>query len=422
MAYRIFVSHRSHSEEARQRLVAIAEALCAQGESIGADITVLYDGEQIAAGDDWRRRIAFMLHAAHAAIVLADEDALQSEWVRNELVVLAARRVLAPNRFRLFFTNLFDQLSLDEALQRVRGTVWNEIARLDDAQWVAGGTPATIASSVIAALDGSGALVAYQTPSDLLAAQLATELGRAAPESLQRLADRFGVPEDYVTEETAHRAGVALVNGLASGGTLVRAREALRELGTIYPDPCRRTLLENLFPLRIGEESAAVLARRRDGGGYEHAAVRSSVPDFVVPQYLARAHLGSAPPEHFAIANAEGTYDGIRAELRAAWRARRERSTASATRRPPTDEDVDRRLNAERYVWLPGPVDEAVLGRLQAQYPLISFVIVLDRPDQWDAVPALARCVRPELSEDREDELIDDYEDALWGLETLGVS
>jgi hypothetical protein len=55
------------------------------------DLRVLYDKEQIATGDDWRNRIAFMLHACHGGVVILDEAALESDWVPAEATFLSLR-------------------------------------------------------------------------------------------------------------------------------------------------------------------------------------------------------------------------------------------------------------------------------------------------------------------------------------------
>src|SRR5688572_25095194 len=94
VAYRLFLSHSSPSEEARARLVAFANALkVAPGAD---DLQVLYDKEQIQTGDDWRKRIAFMLHSCHGGVVIVDEAALDSPWVLAEATFLSLRHEYSP--------------------------------------------------------------------------------------------------------------------------------------------------------------------------------------------------------------------------------------------------------------------------------------------------------------------------------------
>ena len=46
-----------------------------RGEAGDGQVEVIYDKEQLAPGDEWRQRIAFMLHACHARGDLLDENA-----------------------------------------------------------------------------------------------------------------------------------------------------------------------------------------------------------------------------------------------------------------------------------------------------------------------------------------------------------
>src|SRR4051794_32807305 len=81
LVYRLFLSHSSQDEPSKERLRGLAEAIrsAAPGE-----IAVLYDAEQIAVADDWRKRIAFMLHMCDGAAVLLDDAAIASKWVLAE--------------------------------------------------------------------------------------------------------------------------------------------------------------------------------------------------------------------------------------------------------------------------------------------------------------------------------------------------
>ena len=94
MGFRLFVSHSTPDAE-RPRLTALVGAIEAAAGELPLDI--IYDKEQLAPGDDWRQRIAFMLHACHAAIVLLDENARNSDWVLTESIFLSLRNQVDPD-------------------------------------------------------------------------------------------------------------------------------------------------------------------------------------------------------------------------------------------------------------------------------------------------------------------------------------
>ena len=90
MDFRLFISHSSPTEDSRERLRELVAEI--EAKSPPTPIRVLVDMEQIAGGDDWHRRIAFMLHACHAGVVLIDDAALSSTWVLAEATFLSLRQ------------------------------------------------------------------------------------------------------------------------------------------------------------------------------------------------------------------------------------------------------------------------------------------------------------------------------------------
>ena len=89
MVYRLFLSHSSPSDEDKQRLQDLAAAI--EG--------AVREGEQGAlrrrtnlGGDDWRKRIAFMLHVCLPWRGSAfNEAAVESKWVLAEATVVSLR-------------------------------------------------------------------------------------------------------------------------------------------------------------------------------------------------------------------------------------------------------------------------------------------------------------------------------------------
>ena len=100
MGFRLFVSH-STPEADLPRLTALVAAIEAAAGDTKLD--VIYTSmssttrSNRAPGDDWRQRIAFMLHACHAAIVILDENARNSDWVLTEAIFLSLRNQVDPD-------------------------------------------------------------------------------------------------------------------------------------------------------------------------------------------------------------------------------------------------------------------------------------------------------------------------------------
>jgi hypothetical protein len=112
VTYRLFLSH-STPPEARERLPEIAAAIEAAS---GGVVRVLYDQEQIAGGDEWRRRIGYLLHACDGAAILLDDAALASDWVRAEAVFLSLRATYDDD-FRVVPVSA---LPVDELTERLK--------------------------------------------------------------------------------------------------------------------------------------------------------------------------------------------------------------------------------------------------------------------------------------------------------------
>ncbi len=98
---------------------------------------MLYDGEQIAAADDWRKRIAFMLHMCDGAAVLLDDAAIASPWVLAE-ATFASLRHTHHEKFACVPISFVDaanseqaQLERQRLLDRLRQSDWSVVALPD---------------------------------------------------------------------------------------------------------------------------------------------------------------------------------------------------------------------------------------------------------------------------------------------------
>jgi hypothetical protein len=416
MVFRLFISHSSPTRESRERLLALREEI----ERIArpdTPIRVLVDFDQIAASDEWQRRIAFMLHRCHGGIVLMDEAALSSDWVLAESAFLSLRHRADP-RFPFVPVSFLDEPDLVKAAQSRREqrellsrTTW-QIVGFSDVQWAHGQAPADIAETLVSALRARGVLTPHTSPADRLADQLAPLFQGAGQQALRELAEEMDDAPAYDPGgDIAERAALAIVRHMLSCGRLASTLQQMDRLGSAFPSQRRWAILEQLSPLPLPVEGAAVLTQRRPSGGYVHASLRTELPNFTVPLYVRRAHLALRPPKFFAIANTLGSFSDLQENLRSEWRRRLDEGLS--------DEQVDARLNGpglDLYVWVPGPVDAAVLDELDRAYPRIAFIIHYPDGGEPTVLPPNVMPVTPALHGDAENAISTDYDSVRFSL------
>src|ERR1017187_5155766 len=121
MGTKLFVSHSSHADASRTRLRTVCQKL----ENAG--FFVLVDYEEIKSGDAWRDRIHTSLAECQAALILFDEEALNSPWVLKEATILSRRRALEKDSFRLFPVRLGSVAKDDLETKQFAPLLLNEI-------------------------------------------------------------------------------------------------------------------------------------------------------------------------------------------------------------------------------------------------------------------------------------------------------
>lgn len=414
MGYRLFISHSTPPEEL-PRLQALVAAI--EKASDGA-IEVVYDKTWIEPGDEWRRRIAFMLHACHAAVVLADQRALASKWVLTEAIYLSLRNQVDPH-FQFIPIN-FLPIDGESGSAEGRAARAEERAKFAEGAWGAvdlgrlqqarGATADQIAARVVAALRSKGQLVEHQSPVDLLALQLASRFDGISDALLEVVITELGEDPGYARADRSLRVAMAITRDLIENGKLSRIRDVLDRLGLALPDDRLLAVLEALAPLPMDAKAAALLTRKRPPGpGCVHVRISSTLPARTVPWYIARANL-ALKPKVMPLNNADATFATLQADLRTALKLQ------SKGLRDVTDAAIDELLRSTpRYVTLPGTIDAEVLEQLDAAYPAISFVMFdaegIERP-----LPPNVIELDPRLEPQREEEIINEYYTAIDSL------
>lgn len=410
VVYRLFISHSSPSPDARQRLEFFIEEL-RRGVASGEQIEVLYDAEQILGGEDWRRRIAFMLHVCDGAVVLLDKAAVASRWVLAEATVVSLRHAW-DERFVCVPVSFLDEPNLElakkarsEERRRLGDSDWT-VVDLPSVQFVEGSTPAEVAVAVLGVLRLAGVLDGAGTPADRLARQIQPRLADAPDDGLRELATLMRRSCPYLVPDDRRLAAYAIVHGMLSNASLCWVREQLDRFGAAFPVEDVLKILDLLSPLSLPAEASALLRRRRSSGGYAHASVCCEHPSFTVPRYVRRAHLANRPPTHFAISNTYGSFDELSANLRSQWRALQRPETDVWT-----DGEVDELLGGTHdvYVWVPGPVDDLVMQQLDRAYPHVAFIVHHVPRNEPTALPPNVTPLRPALTSDEEGRIRADY-------------
>lgn len=416
MTYRLFVSHSSTTPAASERLEELVDALRVAG---GEGLQVLCDREQIITGDDWRQRIAIMLHACSGGVVLLNKEALDSHWVLAEASFLSLRHEYDPG-FACVPVSFLDQAELDEGLS-VRKVLrdpetgpmisWR-VANLPAAQFAKGLDPQTIAQSIVDSLKVHGRLPSTESPAEVLGGQLAPHLTLGSAAILQELASELEERAAYFAADARTLAALAIVARVLKTGKLTEARSMIDKLGTAFPDPERELIVKELLPLQFRVDSSALFLRRRQSGGFVHTGVSCHHPQFTIPTYLRRAYLTGAQPTLLTLSNDHGSFDELQAALRDRWR---EAEHEDSLLGPPTDDEVDLELaEPERLVYaaIPGPVDENVMGQLDDAYPRVGFIVHQARSEVAQPLPRQVIPILPELVEGDERRIIKDYETA----------
>jgi hypothetical protein len=415
MDFRLFISHSSPTVESGERLLRLKAGI-EETAKPDTPVRVLIDAGQIAGGDDWRQRIAFMLHACHGGVVLIDDAALSSKWVLAEAAFLSLRQ-RAGRGFPFIPVSFLDEQDLERARQArkeqlrfLTDTAW-DVVGLSDIQYVNGKSADQVVASLLEALRAQGSMRPMVSPADRLADQLAPKFAEAGQGALRALADEMRDASTYQPRDDKERAALAVVQHMLGCGRLTSALRRMDGLGSAFPATRRLEILDELSPLPLPAEAAAMLTRRRESGGYAHAVLRTEIPSFTVPLYVRRAHLALMPPPSFAIANTLGSFADLQASLRLEWRRRHGGQL--------TDDQVDERLNApdlDLYVWVPGPLDDDVLAGLEDAYPRIAFIIHYSDGSQPTALPPGVLPLTPPLERADENAICVDYDNVKSSL------
>lgn len=386
MAFRIFISHSSHTDIDRNFVQKLADGLTSAGYK------VLLDLRELQAADDWNKELHEWLAACHAGVILLTPHSVERPWVLKETTILTWRNSLDA-RFRLF-PAVFDGVT-DAMLkqQKFAPLVIRSI------QKVAAKTPEEIASEIAQII---GPPIEVETPLDQLAKVLADLLvpPNAGKATAEKLARKLGIDEKvWVPNEPPELSRILLIAGRLVRedlGKYPNVYELMKDLLETMPSTSvARKVLGIVAPYWVSTDAAGQLcevAARKER--WAVAMNGSYLRKFTVEMYLLRAFplrgkiyelkLPGGGSEEMV----EDIINDIYAALEALWGEERAMlKDLLATHPDPM------------FVALPKELsDEAALKQLQNEFPLLTFILNAGTDAKTlDAVKSFTNveCIRP---------------------------
>lgn len=373
MAFRIFISHSSHTEEEREFVQTLAECLTTAGYQ------VLLDMRQLRASDDWNKELNEWLAGCHAGILLLTPHSVQRPWVLKEATILTWRRSLDAG-FKLF-PRIFEGVSA-EILEREKFAP----LLINSIQKVSNKTPTAIAREIAQII---GAPVEVETPLDRLAKVLADLLSppRAGPSTAENLARKLGIDETlWVPNSPADVSHSRLIAGRIlreNLGAYLGVYELTKDLLETMSREFALKALELVAPYWVPGDAAGRLCEITGRGERWAIAMNGALlGEFTVGIYLLRAFplrgqiYQLKVPGGGSEAMVEETIQDIYAALEAMWGTdRRTVLELLATHPDPL------------FVVLPVELSAQIpLNRLQGEFPHLTFILSTgEKPDTLDA-------------------------------------
>ena len=286
----VFISHSSNQDPAKLKAGDPRRASLIRAQSVRAAIVkelsgfdVWLDSIRLQAGDPWRLEIFQALYRCSAGIILLDEDAFDSPWVRQEATILNFRRRLNPSF--VLVPVLLDQGSSD----RFDKGDWRPLALRD--LMALKSSPKAVAQEVAKRMKN---LSEFEEDKDLelWVSTLAGNVRRSArdqPEQLTAVCRRLGItPEDWAADNAS--AIRPLARALLTAVPQAVAEVAILNLKSAVPDQeTRRELQRLLVPLWVNPTAAAYAAFALRQPYVQRRALLNTSDQDVAAEYFDRA-------------------------------------------------------------------------------------------------------------------------------------
>jgi hypothetical protein len=272
---KVFISH-STSED--PQTAELRDAIARGLESRNYD--VLLDVEIRLPGRPWQLKLARFLGECDAALVLVNEDALDSSWVRRETNILHWRKTLHPDMV------LITVLVNDVTSGLLRKSDLRYLAE-DDVERATTGVPSQEAQRLVEQFPEIRA--ADDAVSKWLS-NIGVQLNHIQdPSVFGRMASALGLPQEELALLTPGLGHLFLASQMLDTHNIERLANAVAEAWMGGLDRSRaRQLADMVLPVWIDRDEARRIVRETDGSTRRVVILNVHSPQ-IGEQYLARA-------------------------------------------------------------------------------------------------------------------------------------
>lgn len=371
---RIFISHSTKTEEARDFLNAVKRAL-----KKGFD--VLVDEMELQAGDDWREKIYEWIEEAHGAILLLTPEALKSKFVQIEASVLSWRSYRQPNF--VFIPILVGGLKRAHLKKGVYGKL-----AVDSVHVVDLGDPDAMAKKVVKVFrerlrDLSGPRTAFEVLVDLVAERLRT--GGVSVRGLYEV----GSAKLSWARSLPRASGDALYEKFARDLLAAEPLQALEavELLVDRGQKGARELLDLVAPFWVRAEDAKPIAELAMLEGSKRAIALHG-ERWAQDSYISRSCLRSLTQKHdvceLTRPTKRDTFTEYSRQIIARFLSEEDRYAEKGDRERAKEYIEDRAKRKPLFVVFPPELvpDTNILKQLQREFKNLTFFVVSGPADQ----------------------------------------
>jgi hypothetical protein len=392
MKKQVFISHSSNLDPAKfaaedprrarlERATAVRDAIV---EKLDGKFEVWLDRIRLRAGDPWRLEIFQALYRCSAGVILLDEDAFASSWVRQEATILNFRRRLNPGF--VLIPVLLDEGSsgrFDEGDWRPMAL--RELMALKD-------SPSAVADDVAERLANLAEL-SDDEDLELWVTTLAGTLRHAAidqPERLTAACQRLGIitPGDWAADNASATGPFARAL-LTAAPPAVAAVANLHLKAAVPNQEVRRSLGRLLLPIWVDLTAAACTAFVLRQSAAERRVLLNTDDQDVAAEYVDRAVYCAEGTVQIKSTNVIGERpDELFEELEQLVI-----DNCPAIRKNPSSEKFEAWLKEYPYrrpvlflrAQLPLPQLRALLDRLGARFPGLTLFVLDSDADRSSA-------------------------------------
>jgi hypothetical protein len=292
MSRQVFISHSCNEDPAElgvgdprrarlERARSVREAIV---EKLGGPFEVWLDRSRLRAGDPWRLEIYQALYRCSAGVILLDEDAFASPWVRQEATILNFRRRLNPGFV------LIPVLLDGGSTGRFDEGDWRPLALRD---WMAMKTSPDAVADEVAGRLADAAQLSEDPDLEQWVSLLAGMLRRTAmehPERLTASCQRLGIatPGDWAADNASAIAPFA--RALLTQPPPTVAAVANQHLKATVPNQERRQEVSRLLvPIWVDLTAAAGVAFALRQPAAERRVLLNTDSQDVAAEYVDRA-------------------------------------------------------------------------------------------------------------------------------------